>query len=101
MDVKTIEASVLRIGTEEYGPADGYRPCIMMHGFPYDVHACRDPRRSWRSRARASSYLSRGYGGTVFLSGQNTALGRASRVRGRPIGADGCARHRPRGDRRL
>ena len=56
MDVKTIEASVLRIQYREYGPADGW-PCIMMHGFPYDVHAYGDAAPILaESRARASSY---------------------------------------------
>ena len=35
---KTIDAGVLRIAYEEHGPADGW-PCILGHGFPYDVHA--------------------------------------------------------------
>ena len=38
MDVKTITAGVLEVAYQDYGPADGW-PCIMGHGFPYDVHA--------------------------------------------------------------
>ena len=34
----SVEAGVLSVAYREYGPADGW-PCIMGHGFPYDVHA--------------------------------------------------------------
>ena len=34
----TIEAGVLFVAYDEYGPADGW-PCILGHGFPYDPHA--------------------------------------------------------------
>jgi hypothetical protein len=36
--MKTIDAGVLSVAYEEYGPAAGL-PCILGHGFPYDVHA--------------------------------------------------------------
>jgi pimeloyl-ACP methyl ester carboxylesterase len=35
---KTINAGVLSIAYLEYGPESGW-PCILGHGFPYDVHA--------------------------------------------------------------
>ena len=35
---KTINAGALDIAYEDLGPADGC-PCILGHGFPYDVHA--------------------------------------------------------------
>ena len=38
MDIKKIEAGVLEVGYLEYGSPDGW-PCILLHGFPYDVHA--------------------------------------------------------------
>ena len=36
--IKTINTGVLAISYLEYGPTSGW-PCIMGHGFPYDVHA--------------------------------------------------------------
>lgn len=36
--VKLIETSVLSIGYEEHGAAEGF-PIILLHGFPYDVRA--------------------------------------------------------------
>ena len=33
-----VAAGVLDIAYRSDGPADGW-PCILMHGFPYDVHA--------------------------------------------------------------
>ena len=38
MLVKTINTGVLEIAYQEYGRAEGW-PCLMGHGFPYDVHA--------------------------------------------------------------
>ena len=75
MDVKTIEASVLRIQYREYGPADGW-PCIMMHGFPYDVHAYGDAAPILaESGARVIVPYMRGYGGTSFLSDKTPRSG--------------------------
>ena len=75
MDVKTIEASVLRIQYREYGPADGW-PCIMMHGFPYDVHAYGDAALILaESGARVIVPYMRGYGGTSFLSDKTPRSG--------------------------
>ncbi len=34
----SIKAGVLEVACLEYGAGDGW-PCIMLHGFPYDVHA--------------------------------------------------------------
>jgi pimeloyl-ACP methyl ester carboxylesterase len=78
---KTIEAGVLAIAYLEYGPASGW-PCIMGHGFPYDVHAY-DQASTILAQAGARvivPYL-RGYGPTRFLaadtprSGEQAALG--------------------------
>jgi len=38
MKVKSITAGRLEVAYLEDGPAGGW-PCIMGHGFPYDVHA--------------------------------------------------------------
>src|SRR5690242_8582823 len=36
--VKQINAGLLNVGYVEAGPADG-KPVILMHGWPYDIHA--------------------------------------------------------------
>jgi pimeloyl-ACP methyl ester carboxylesterase len=79
--IKTINTSVLSIAYLEYGPESGW-PCIMGHGFPYDVHAY-DQAAPILAQAGARvivPYL-RGYGPTRFLntgtprSGEQAALG--------------------------
>ena len=79
--VKTINAGVLSIAYQEYGPASGW-PCILGHGFPYDVHAY-DQAAPILAQAGARvivPYL-RGYGPTRVLkvetprSGEQAALG--------------------------
>ena len=79
--VKTVNAGVLSIAYQEYGPASGW-PCILGHGFPYDVHAY-DQAAPILAQAGARvivPYL-RGYGPTRFLkvetprSGEQAALG--------------------------
>jgi pimeloyl-ACP methyl ester carboxylesterase len=79
--VKTIDAGVLSIAYLEYGPVSGW-PCIMGHGFPYDVHAYSDtaPMLAEAGARVVVPYL-RGYGPTRFLrvktprSGEQAALG--------------------------
>jgi len=79
--VKTVNAGVLSIAYQEYGPASGW-PCILGHGFPYDVHAY-DQAAPILAQAGARvivPYL-RGYGPTRVLkvetprSGEQAALG--------------------------
>ncbi|TWB15991.1 hypothetical protein FBZ99_103362 [Rhizobium sp. ERR 1071] len=36
--MKTVTAGVLEIAYRESGPPDG-QPVILLHGFPYDIHA--------------------------------------------------------------
>jgi pimeloyl-ACP methyl ester carboxylesterase len=79
--VKTIDAGVLSIAYVEYGAASGW-PCILGHGFPYDVHAYLDaaPLLAQAGARVIVPYL-RGYGPTRFLkaetprSGEQAALG--------------------------
>lgn len=79
--LKRIEAGVLDIAYLEDGPADG-PPAILLHGFPYDVHAYDEvtPRLVAAGHRVVVPYL-RGYGPTRFLSadtlrsGQQAALG--------------------------
>ncbi len=79
--MKTIRAGVLDIAYRDTGPHDG-PPVILLHGFPYDVHAydAVAERLATRGQRCLIPYL-RGYGPTVFVdaktprSGQQAALG--------------------------
>jgi pimeloyl-ACP methyl ester carboxylesterase len=79
--LRTIKAGLLDIAYEESGPASGW-PCILGHGFPYDVHAYSDtaPMLAEAGARVIVPYL-RGYGPTRFLdadtprSGEQAALG--------------------------
>lgn len=79
--IKTIDAGVLSIAYVEYGPASGW-PCILGHGFPYDVHAYADagPILAEAGARVIAPYL-RGFGPTRLLkadtpcSGEQAALG--------------------------
>jgi pimeloyl-ACP methyl ester carboxylesterase len=79
--VKHIDAGVLNIGYVEVGPEQGW-PVILLHGFPYDVHAYDEvaPQLAAEGARVIMPYL-RGYGPTRFLSpttprsGQQAALG--------------------------
>src|SRR5919109_3627036 len=76
-----IGAGVLDVAYEETGPVAG-TPVVLLHGFPYDVHAFDDvtPLLVARGCRVIVPYL-RGYGGTRFLStetlrsGQQAVLG--------------------------
>ena len=79
--IRRIEAGPLEIAYEEYGPASGW-PCILGHGFPYDVHAYSDAAPILaEAGARVIVPYLRGYGPTRFLdaqtprSGEQAALG--------------------------
>jgi pimeloyl-ACP methyl ester carboxylesterase len=79
--MKRIVAGVLEVAYLETGPADG-EPVILLHGFPYDVHAYDEvaERLAAAGRRCIVPYL-RGYGPTRFLSadtprsGEQAALG--------------------------
>ena len=78
--MKTIDAGVLNVAYLEIGPPDG-APVILLHGFPYDVHAYDEvsARLAAAGRRCIVPYL-RGYGPTRFLgadtprSGQQAGL---------------------------
>lgn len=78
---KNIDAGVLNIAYLEVGPAGGW-PVMLMHGFPYDVHAYDEvaPLLAAQGARVIIPYL-RSYGPTRFLSastprsGQQAALG--------------------------
>ena len=79
--LKHTRAGVLEVAYEEAGPADG-KVVVLLHGFPYDVHAYDDvtPLLVAGGCRVIAPYL-RGYGPTRFLSaetprsGQQAALG--------------------------
>ena len=79
--LRRITAGVLEVAYEEAGPADG-TPIVLLHGFPYDVHAFDEvtPLLVGRGCRVIAPYL-RGYGPTRFLSadtprsGQQAVLG--------------------------
>lgn len=75
MQVKMITSGVLEVAFQEYGPADGW-PCIMGHGFPYDVHAYAQvaPILAEAGARIIVPYL-RGYGPTRFLSSETPRSG--------------------------
>jgi pimeloyl-ACP methyl ester carboxylesterase len=76
-----VTAGVLEVAFHEYGSADGW-PCILSHGFPYDVHAYSEAAPILaQAGARVIVPYLRGYGPTRFLSldtprsGEQAALG--------------------------
>jgi pimeloyl-ACP methyl ester carboxylesterase len=66
--IKQIDAGELNVGYGEAGPADG-TPVILLHGWPYDIHAYADAAALLAARGFhvIVPYL-RGYGTTRFLS---------------------------------
>jgi pimeloyl-ACP methyl ester carboxylesterase len=66
--LKQVDAGVLNVGYVEVGPAGG-RPAILLHGWPYDIHAFVDvaPLLSAKGYRVVIPFL-RGYGSTRFLS---------------------------------
>jgi pimeloyl-ACP methyl ester carboxylesterase len=81
MQTRIVATPVLEIACLEHGPPDGW-PCILGHGFPYDVHAYGEvaPRLA-AAGARVLVPWLRGYGPTRFRSddtprsGEQAALG--------------------------
>ena len=75
MQTKTVTAGVLEAAYLEFGPESGW-PCIMMHGFPYDVQAYGEcaPVLA-EAGARVIVPYMRGYGPTRFLSDKTPRSG--------------------------
>lgn len=79
--MKRVQTPVLDLAYEESGPGDG-APVVLLHGFPYDVHAYDDivPVLAEQGSRVIVPHL-RGFGPTRFLSeatprsGQQAALG--------------------------
>ena len=81
MQQKTVSTDILDIAYREYGAPDGW-PCIMGHGFPYDVNAYAEAAPIMAGAgARVLVPWLRGYGPTRFRtastlrSGEQAALG--------------------------
>ncbi|XEU63565.1 alpha/beta hydrolase [Tistrella mobilis] len=81
MDMKRIRAGQLEIAYLETGAADG-PPVVLLHGFPYDVHAMTEAGQILAASGhRVIIPWLRGYGPTRFLddatlrSGEQAALG--------------------------
>ncbi|CAN7674542.1 alpha/beta fold hydrolase [Caballeronia sp. LjRoot31] len=79
--LKRIATNLLDIAYDEQGDVDGW-PVILLHGFPYDIHAYKEVTPHLISQgARVIAPYLRGYGPTRFLapatlrSGQQAALG--------------------------
>ncbi|TMV04217.1 alpha/beta hydrolase [Ruegeria sediminis] len=80
MNPKTVNAGAMEIAYLEFGSADGW-PCILGHGFPYDVHSYSETATFLADAgARVIVPWLRGYGPTRFLddktprSGEQAAL---------------------------
>ena len=78
--LKQIDAGVLNVGYAEAGPADG-PPVILLHGWPYDIHAFVDV-APWLASAgyRVIVPYVRGYGTTRFLSSETVRNGQPSAI---------------------
>ena len=75
MNRGVVTAGVLEITFHEYGSADGW-PCILNHGFPYDVHAYAEAAPILaQAGARVIVPYLRGYGPTRFLSSDTMRSG--------------------------
>ena len=99
--VHAIKAGPLEIAYLEYGPASGW-PCILGHGFPYDVHAY-DQAAPILAQAGARvivPYL-RGFGPTRFLSAGTPRSGEQAALGVGPSRLHGRAQDRARGSRRV
>ena len=79
--LRTIEAGVLRIAYQDLGPAGG-PPVILLHGFPYDIHAFAEVAPPLaQAGCRVIVPFLRGFGESRFLhadtprSGQQAAMG--------------------------
>src|SRR5471032_1754420 len=78
--LKQVNAGLLNVGYAEAGPADG-PPVILLHGWPYDIHAFVDvaPMLASKGYRVIVPYL-RGYGTTRFLAADTVRNGQPSAV---------------------
>ena len=78
--LRQIDAGVLNVGYAEMGPPNG-DPVILLHGWPYDIHAYVDvaPLLAKRGLRVIVPYL-RGYGTTRFLSQETPRNGQQAAI---------------------
>jgi pimeloyl-ACP methyl ester carboxylesterase len=73
--LKQVHAGALNVGYAEAGPTNG-PPVILLHGWPYDIHAFVDVAPLLASAGyRVIVPYARGYGTTRFLSGETLRNG--------------------------
>jgi len=78
--MKQIDAGVLNVGYAEAGPAAG-PPVILLHGWPYDIHAFVDVAPLLASAGyRVIVPYVRGYGTTRFLSSETVRNGQPAAI---------------------
>ena len=78
--LKQIEAGVLNVGYAEAGPAAG-PPVILLHGWPYDIHAFVDVAPLLASAGyRVIVPYVRGYGTARFLSSETVRNGQPAAI---------------------
>ncbi|HEV7419791.1 MAG TPA: alpha/beta hydrolase [Mycobacterium sp.] len=78
--IKQIDAGLLSVGYSEAGPADG-KPVILLHGWPYDVHAYADVSAILAGQGfRVIVPYLRGFGSTRFLSDDTFRNGQQAAV---------------------
>ena len=79
---RQVNAGVLDIGFEDSGPPDG-TPVVLLHGFPYDIHAYDEVTPFLVSRGcRVVTPYLRGYGSTRFLSDATPRSGQQGALAG-------------------
>lgn len=78
--LKQIEAGVLRVSYQEWGPADGW-PVFLLHGFPYDVEAYVQvvPVLIAHGARVFVPYL-RGFGPTAFINSHTLRSGQQAAI---------------------
>ena len=75
MKTHVVKAGVLEVSYHDDGPKEGW-PCLLSHGFPYDVHAYAEAAAILaEAGARVIVPYLRGYGPTRFLSAQTPRSG--------------------------
>ncbi|MET0721022.1 MAG: alpha/beta hydrolase [Tardiphaga sp.] len=73
--LRQVDAGVLNVGYADVGPADG-PVVILLHGWPYDIHAFAEVRPILAAKGfRVIVPYLRGYGSTMFLTGDTMRNG--------------------------
>ncbi len=82
--LKRVEAGVLSVAYIESGPSSG-KPVLLLHGFPYDVHAYDEVTSILVSAGcRVITPYLRGFGSTCFRAGDTPRSGQQATPIRRP-----------------